>query len=317
MTIKSAIKSIDSFFFKPQPVYNVAIMRIGLGFILLFNWLMLVCDLPLLYGTQGIMSFETSRIYGNQLRFSLFDYLVPTDSSVIVLALINLLAVLAMTVGYKTRTATFIAFLTLVSFHHRNGMILNSADSVLRIFLFLSIFTPAGGAFSMDRWLKKRNGTQSDEPVLKSPWALRLIQIQFCVIYIATVLFKIRGDQWIDGTAVYVATRLDEFYRFPVPLLNNMFFIKLATWGTLIIELALGTLVWFKDIRYWVLAGGVLFHLGIEYIMSIPVFEWAMIVIMVSMVDNAHIEQLIQKIKSKRLSWNQAPRPSSIEVVTH
>lgn len=315
MTIKTTIRSIDNFFFKPQPVYNVAIMRIGLGLILFFNWLMLIWDLPLLYGTQGIMSFETSRLYGNQLRFSLFDYMAPTDDSVIILALINFIAILAMTVGYKTRMATFIAFLTLVSFHHRNGMVLNSADSVLRIFLFLSIFTPSGDAFSIDRWLKKRSGKASDKPVLKSPWALRLIQIQFCVIYVATVLFKIRGDQWVDGTAVYVATRLDEFYRFPVPMLNNMFFIKLATWGTLIVELALGTLVWFKDLRYWVLISGVIFHLGIEYVMSIPVFEWAMIVLMVSMVDNADIEKLLNFLQEKRLRWSQAPRTA--EVATH
>lgn len=315
MTIKTTIRSIDNFFFKPQPVYNVAIMRIGLGLILFFNWLMLIWDLPLLYGTQGIMSFETSRLYGNQLRFSLFDYMAPTDDSVIILALINFIAILAMTVGYKTRMATFIAFLTLVSFHHRNGMVLNSADSVLRIFLFLSIFTPSGDAFSIDRWLKKRGGKASDKPVLKSPWALRLIQIQFCVIYVTTVLFKIRGDQWVDGTAVYVATRLDEFYRFPVPMLNNMFFIKLATWGTLIVELALGTLVWFKDLRYWVLISGVIFHLGIEYVMSIPVFEWAMIVLMVSMVDNADIEKLLNFLQEKRLRWSQAPRTA--EVATH
>lgn len=316
MTIKTTIKSVDDFFFKPQPVYNVALMRIGMGFLLIFNWLMIVWDLEALYGPQGILSFETSRLYGNHLRFSLFDFLAPTYESVIAMAILNLVAVLAMTVGYRTRLSTIIAFLTVVSFHHRNGMILNSADSVLRIFLFLSIFTPSGEAFSIDRWLKLKKGEVTNEPAMRSPWALRLIQIQFCVIYIATVLFKIKGTQWVDGTAVYVATRLDEFFRYPLPVLNNMFLIKLATWSTLIIEFALGTLVWFKDLRYWVLASGILFHLGIEYVMSIPVFEWAMIVIMVSMVENEDIEKIIIKLKEKRVQWNQRLQPSSVKVAT-
>ncbi len=306
MTFKAVIKAFDKFLFEPQPVYSVALMRIGMGLLLLFNWLMIVWDLEFLYGLNGIMSFTTSKLYGNHLRFSLFDFLPPTYETVIAMAVLNLVAVLSMTVGFWTRFSTFIAFLTVVSFHHRNGMILNSADSVLRIFLFLLIFTHAGEAFSIDRWRLRRKGLAPETPAERAPWALRLIQIQMCVIYVATVLFKIKGERWIDGTAIYVATRLDEFFRFELSLLNNMLLIKLMTWSTLVIEFALGTLVWFKEFRYWVLLGGVALHLGIEYVMSIPVFEWAMIVVMISMIDNRDLEKVIARLREKRLSFQSA-----------
>ncbi|WP_295904100.1 HTTM domain-containing protein [uncultured Bdellovibrio sp.] len=301
MKLKTAFKAFHDFLFAPQPVYSVALLRIGMGFLMIFNWMMIYCDLDTLYGPEGIVSLATAQQYGNQLRFSLFDYLPNTSKTVMVLATMNLIAVLAMTVGAWTRTAIFVAFVTMVSFHHRNGFILNSADSVLRVFLFFLMFTHCGDYFSVDYWRKRAKGLVGDIPAEKSPWALRLIQIQFCVIYIATVMFKIKGDRWVDGTAVYIATRLDEFVRFELPLLNNLLFIKLLTWSTLIVEFALGTLVWFKELRYWVLLAGIGLHLGIEYTMSIPVFEWAMIVMMIAMIDSRDIQHWMQLLREKRL----------------
>lgn len=303
MKLKTLLKSIDNFLFTPQPVYSVAFLRIGMGILLFVNWLMIFCDLDALYGPHGIVSLATAQQYGNPLRLSLFDYLPNTEKVTIALAIVNLIAVLFMTAGAWTRTSITVAFITLVSFHHRNGFILNSADSVLRIVLFLLLFTHCGDAFSVDRWRLQKNGLAQATPEEKSPWALRMIQIQFCIIYIATVLFKIKGDKWIDGTAVYVATRLDEFVRFELPLLNNMFIIKLLTWSTLVIEMALGTLVWVKELRYWILLSGVVLHLSIEYTMSIPIFEWAMIIMMISMIDPRDVESWLKKFRNKRLEY--------------
>lgn len=302
MKLKTIIKTFDEFLFKPQPVYNVSLLRIAFGLILLLNWTMIYIDLDSLYGPNGIVSLATAQSFGNPLRFSLFDYLPFTSQIVQILATIHLISILFLTMGLWTRTSIFIAFITLVSFHHRNGFIINSADAVLRIFLFFLFFTHCGDAFSLDRWLLRKQGLAPEIPAEKSPWALRLIQLQFCTIYIATVLFKIKGDRWVDGSAVYIATRLDDFMRYEMPLLNSMYFIKFLTWSTLAIEIAMGTLVWIKEFRYWVLLGGIALHLGIEYTMSIPVFEWVMIVLMISMIDPRDLEDSLFKIKKLRPS---------------
>jgi len=306
MKLTTAIKNIYSFFFAPQPVHSVALLRIGMGFLLIFNWLMIYCDLGSLYGTQAIISMQTALQYGNPLRFSLFDYLPFTDKTVYFLAAINLIAAIGVLTGTWTRTSILTAFITLISFHHRNGFILNSADSVVRIFLFFLLFTPCGDLWSVDRARRLHNGKAPLIPEEKSPWALRLIQLQFCTIYLSTVLFKIKGDHWIDGTAVYIATRLDEFYRFPLPLLNSLAFIKALTWSTLIVEFALATLVWFKELRYWVLLAGIGLHLGIEYTMSIPVFEWAMIIVMISMVDPRDLKSWSEKLRNLKRPYAEA-----------
>ncbi|UOF01248.1 HTTM domain-containing protein [Bdellovibrio reynosensis] len=301
MKLTTLIKYIDDFLFKPTPVHNVAFLRIGFGILLLFNWFMIFADMDTFFGPNGLISLSTAQQYGNQLRFSLFDYLPHTEKVTTTLAIINLIAVVGMTIGFWTKTSIAVAFITLISFHHRNGFILNSADSVLRVFLFLMFFTHCADMFSVDRWMKLQKGKAALVPEEKSPWALRMIQIQFCIIYIATVMFKLKGERWIDGSAIYVATRLDDFVRFEFPLLNNLILVKWMTWGTLAVEIALGTLVWIKELRYWVLLAGIGLHLGIEYTMAIPVFEWAMIVLMISMVDPHDLKKVWESFKDKQL----------------
>ncbi|WP_413580565.1 HTTM domain-containing protein [Bdellovibrio sp. HCB288] len=279
------IRAIWDFFFKPQPVEHLGLMRLLLGLILIFNWYMIWSYLDVFWGVNGLVSLKTSIEYGSSLRFSLFD-LMPNDPRVpALLAIVNLAAAIGVTLGLFTRTSMVLAFVTLLSFQNRNDFILNSGDIVLRNILFFMMFSAAGKAYSLDRWIQWLRNGRALQTAMERPWAVRLIQIQFCVIYIATVLFKIKGNHWVDGTAVYIATRLDEFVRYPVPLLNSLALIKFMTWSTLVVEFAMGTLVWFKDLRYWVLLAGIGLHIGIEIVMSIPMFEWVMIATMLSMVD--------------------------------
>lgn len=54
-------------------------------------------------------------------------------------------------------------------------------------------------------------------------------------------------------------------------------FIKIATWGTLVVESSLGSIIWIEECRFWVVLAGVLLHLQLEYIMNLQLFGWTMI----------------------------------------
>jgi hypothetical protein len=70
-----------------------------------------------------------------------------------------------------------------------------------------------------------------------------------------------------------------ELRRFVVPyIFDHAWTVEILTYSTLLIEFSLATLVWLKPCRYWVLAAGFFFHLMIDINMSIPQFEWLMIV---------------------------------------
>lgn len=99
--------------------------------------------------------------------------------------------------------------------------------------------------------------------------------MQLCIAYGHTWYCKIQGDRWNDGTAVYYAVRYEDLVRFLLPrIFDQLPVYQILTWGTLVIEFALWTLIWYRPTRYWVLLAGLSLHIGIEYCMNLPMFEW-------------------------------------------
>ena len=59
-------------------------------------------------------------------------------------------AAMALLLGYRTRLATLISFVLLVSLHNRAPLMLQGGDNLLLLMVFWSIFLPLGARFSMD-----------------------------------------------------------------------------------------------------------------------------------------------------------------------
>ena len=131
-----------------------------------------------------------------------------------------------------------------------------------------------------------------------APWALRLIQIQVSVVYLWTVWYKLTGVDWVDGTALYYATRLEDMTNFSLPIfLDSIVFVKIMTWGTLLLELALGTLIWSEKFRKPLILLGLAFHLGIEYLMSIPFFEIYMMALLLLFYSPEELRAFVWRVE--------------------
>ncbi|MGD9511678.1 MAG: HTTM domain-containing protein, partial [Geminicoccaceae bacterium] len=179
-----------------------------------------------------------------------------------------------------------VVFVGLVSIGHRNPLILHGGDTLLRIIAFYLILAPAGAALSVDRLIGLARGTAPAQPPLAPPWAQRLLQLQVAFVYAMTVLLKLKGGAWVDGTALYYTSRLEEFHRFPMPFVaDSMLLVNLLTYWTLATELSLAFLIWVPGLRKFVLINGVLLHLGIEYSMNVPLFAFTMIIAYITFVD--------------------------------
>jgi hypothetical protein len=108
----------------------------------------------------------------------------------------------------------------------------------------------------------------------RSPWAQRMIQFELALLYFAFICWKVRGAPWVQGTALYYVYHLDELHRFPVPswfLRPTM--LKVGIWAALALGFSLGVLIWVRDLRYILLALGVLFHLWLEYSITFLFFS--------------------------------------------
>src|SRR5690606_8144951 len=142
------------------------------------------------------------------------------------------------------------------SLQTRNHAILNSGDTLMRCMLFLMMFAPTHVKYSVDAWLREKKGAPYSSEI--SYVSVRLLQLQFSLVYLATTLFKLKGYDWVDGTAVYYTSRLVNFQRVALPVVFDYgFLIKFFTWSALFIEFAMGSLVWIRELRLWVLLAGI------------------------------------------------------------
>lgn len=295
---KTFLNRWDRFFFKPVAVEGIAVFRIVWCFLLLMYLFLDVGNIADFYGPKAILSLETVRQQFSYPHLNLFHLLGNTESMVALLMAVYGVALSFALVGFRTRSSLIVALVCMVSLHQRNIWLLSSSEVLMRTIMILLVCAPAGNALSVDSLLGKHKG--SALPKEWAPWALRLIQIQICVVYVWTVWHKLKGDQWIDGTAVYYASRLDSMTNFPVPfILDNLFLIKLMTWGTLVLEFALGTLIWIKEFRRPLIIAGMIFHLGIEYMMSIPFFELIMMALLLNFYTPEGMRLFVGKLSEK------------------
>lgn len=278
VSIKSFFEGWDRFFYSRTDATALCVFRIFFGFFLFLNGISLVEDFHEWYGLgdMALVPLEDSLTFYNNVRINIFKWLTPSEFSGWLVLLTYIATSIGVMIGFKTRISTIVCFILMVSLQNRNYSILNSGDTLMRCMLFLMMFAPIHVKYSIDSWLMAKRGTPFKTDI--SLITLRLMQLQFSLVYLATTLFKLKGYDWVDGTAVYYTSRLVNFQRIVLPIVFDFpSLVKFATWSALFIEFAMGTLVWVKELRIWVLLAGVVLHLFIEVSMSIGFFEWVMI----------------------------------------
>ena len=275
MRLRSLFDTWNSFFFAPQSPLPIALFRILYGLLVIATLLLLRPDWLTWYGPHAWVSLSTMHTLEPGPRLNLFTIIPQKDIWIEALLWIFLASASLLTVGLLTRFNSLIVFLCLSSIQQRNLYITSGGDTFLRLAGFFLIFAPAGAALSVDRLLRIWRGKEGASVLPRSPWAQRMIQFELALLYFSSFCWKVQGAPWVQGTALYYVYHLDEFHRFPLPswfLRPTM--LKLGSWTALALEFSLGVLIWFRELRYVILALGVVFHLWLEYSINVPLFEW-------------------------------------------
>ena len=276
----------NEFFFAPQSPVPIALFRIVYGLLVIATLLLLHPDWLNWYGSHAWMSLSTMHQLEPGTRLNLLAVIPQSDAWIEGFFWVFLASAVLLTIGCLTRLNSGLVFLCLTSMQQRNLYILHGGDTFLRVAGFFLMFAPAGAAFSVDRLIRVWRGKEGVSIQPRSPWAQRMIQFELSLMYFATFCVKVKGAPWLQGTALYYIYHLDEFKRFPLP---SFFFhplmLKLGGWFALALEFSLGVLIWVKELRYILLALGVLLHLSLEYSLNIPLFQWDILSAYILFVD--------------------------------
>jgi hypothetical protein len=238
------LKSFAAFWTAPVRAEPVAAFRIVAALSIAASVVFGIApDLTTFFTDDGLIPGEVAdQVLAQTGRFSLerawggaLDGAI--GSRVLLLALLLALGMLA--VGLYARIAAVVAYLLLAAFTQRSLTLTNGGDDLAVHALFYLALAPAAALWAP--------GAESGS-VRVRPWAIRLAQIQLCLVYFYTGLSKLDADgpsDWLTGEAVYFALNDITLTRFsyavlPVPL----FVCRLLSWATIAFELGFPFLVW-------------------------------------------------------------------------
>ena len=173
-----------------------------------------------------------------------------------------------------------------ISYDFRNPMLSYGVDWIAASMLFILCVAPVGRALSLDRVRVVRTAKVGDLearlPPYSSAWAgacILLVQIQMAVLFFYSAISKLESDIWLSGDAVWTMFTIDEYYNRAIldALASHYWLVNLATYGTILIEIAFPFLIWQRNTRPYLLAAAIFLHLQFALLMGLFYFSFLMI----------------------------------------
>lgn len=175
-------------------------------------------------------------------------------------------------IGKNITTLFLLIFLQILSDY--NWIILNGGDNLLEFVLLYLVFIDSFARFSIKPLRFKRESFIKSSNFLSNLGGISIC-MHLCVVYFISALYKIHSDDWFHGIGIYYSLATDRFHgtSFNFSLIQSSFFVVLATYATMAIELAFPFLIWFRKTRYVMIALAVLLHLGIALFTMLYSFQ--------------------------------------------
>jgi hypothetical protein len=319
LVIRDAVRGWDRFWFTPADPTTIAFMRICGGLLvfyvhLTYSWGLFGYVGPDAWIDQPLVRYITHEIPVYAMPFTWTDNMVQvangnyywsiffhvTDPGwIVTLHIFFLTCMLLFTLGLWTRWTGALSWIGAMSYVQRASSTVFGLDTMMMIVLLYLMIAPAGATLSLDRliqkWRARKRGEliPEVEPSHAANFALRLTQVHFCIIYLATGTSKLLGSTWWSGTALDLVLLNPSFAPMDQPFYYRLMqFLATHRWlwhtvtslgiiYTLLVELAFPFLVWTRNWRWFMVCCSVLLHAGIGLCMGLTTFS-LMMMIMVS-----------------------------------
>jgi hypothetical protein len=245
-----------------------------------------------------------------------------TDPGWMVAVHVGYLGVLVLfTLGLWTRVTSVLAWVGALSYVHRAPMTLFGMDTILCLVLFYLMIGPSGAAMSLDRLRARIRAGQSAlrlgvappalgrlTPLVSANFALRLMQIHLCFIYLAPGLGKVQGGIWWNGTGAWrplvspeYAPLQYEFYLEALRWLTQkrwLWEIVMAAGAllTMVVEIGFPFLVWNRRLRWPMIVLAWLLHLSILLLMGLGTFSLIMMTLVASFIPPEAAPRLVRAL---------------------
>ena len=271
------VEAWNAFWFTPADPLPLAVVRIATGLLLAWSSVVWLLDADAFFGSGGWQAPENVWRSNDQPWQWSWYFAANSPTALRALGGITLVAAILLAVGLFTPLAAIVSLVGLVSAANRAPLNVFGFDDTLGLLLIPLVIGPAGAAWSLDRWLMPP--AAGDAPSVRAGIALRLLQVQLCVVYFFSGCGKLLGASWWEGTALWGAAANGQYRTLDLTwLARHPLATNAITLATLFWEVAYPALVWPRLTRPLVLAMAAAVHLGIGLAMGMMEFGLAMLV---------------------------------------
>lgn len=310
---KNIFEAFYTFMSQERFLKGASLVRIGLGLLILYNYIIVYFQRGALYGPNGILGPEHKGFTLYNLNSSLwyFEFLYHAG---IIFAILFI-------VGYKGRVISIINYILTMSFIQQGFLLTDGGDNLMYLLLFYLLFANTTAYYSLDAVNnKKRKGInrKCELQNIFTNFAIYACIVQICILYFISGLYQVSGNMWSNGTALYYIAQVDSFSNpyLTKLFLNNEYLMVFITYSSILVKLAFPFLIINKKTKYFAVISIIIFHLGIGIFMGLVTFSLTMIIAELLIFTDKEYEKLsilIKKIQQKILPLKSKKITSTIE----
>ena len=193
----------------------------------------------------------------------------------------GLLVTMLYLIGYRTRLTGVLFAVFTYSLLARNTYIGNGGTNALTICCMFLALAETNRYFSLDAALRDPEKQKPLSPALAilHNFAILAIILQLCVVYFFSTFYKITGEKWQNGTALYYILRSNQFAESPLNgvIWRNGTLVALLTFATLLYQSAFPWIIWHKRLKWIGIIAAFFFHGGIAMTMGLFWFSFVMV----------------------------------------
>jgi hypothetical protein len=295
------IERVEDGAYTPWRCEAASLLRVGLGIVAAVFFGIHLRQAPLVWGPHGIVDWSYYANHDGRFLFALYA-LSPSLSWTLIIVASGLVAAVLFALGVLPRLTGIALFILVRATFDRNAMAVDGGDNVLAIMLLYLCFVDTSRTCVTLNWTPGflraglERGKLRDAVVLVHNAAMVAIAAQLSIIYFWSGFYKIQGDRWADGTAIYYVMRVNEF---ALPGISNHIYehgyLMLAlAYATIILQMSFPFLMWNRWCKVPLFLGMMGFHVGIAVFMGLLYFSLTLIVVDLAILP----DELIARVRS-------------------
>lgn len=254
--------------------------------------------------------FDPSSLFNWVLNLSCHPAVQPWYMAILAGQLLALALAIA---GVLPRLMPLLVYLFTMNLNGLTGVILDGGNNLSQLLMFYMIFLNTSG-----RPVRVRSVPGAMALRGLSNMAFLACGLQVATVYTCTALFKLNGDLWQNGMALYYILQTDAYtHPWLYELITSFPYLSMVgSYATLTFQALFPILVWFRRPRPLLLFAGSMIHLGISLGMGLLTFGLIMCISYLIFLEERTCQTILDAFSSRaRLQVSINPCSRRIEAL--